>query len=108
MLGITQQLLARHVGVTFQQIQEYENGKNRVSAAIPVRICQAMQISPMEIIGVCFPHEGPTADRIGCRKNCDGGDKVGRRPAGLARRVGERWVAWAWRLLSRASSPPRT
>ena len=31
-LGITQEELSSYLGVTFQQIQKYENGKNRVSA----------------------------------------------------------------------------
>ena len=32
LLGITQEKLAESVGITFQQIQKYENGANRVSA----------------------------------------------------------------------------
>lgn len=32
-LGITQRILAECLGVTFQQIQKYENGHNRISAA---------------------------------------------------------------------------
>ena len=33
MLGMTQQQLAEHVGIKFQQIQKYETGMNRVSAS---------------------------------------------------------------------------
>ncbi len=33
MLGLTQEKLADLIGVTFQQIQKYEQGKNRISAA---------------------------------------------------------------------------
>lgn len=32
-LGLTQQQLASQVGVTFQQLQKYEKGSNRVSAS---------------------------------------------------------------------------
>ena len=32
MLGISQETLGKHLGVTFQQIQKYEKGANRVSA----------------------------------------------------------------------------
>lgn len=32
MLGMSQQTLAAGIGVTFQQIQKYESGKNRISA----------------------------------------------------------------------------
>lgn len=30
--GMTQATLADHLGVTFQQVQKYENGKNRIAA----------------------------------------------------------------------------
>ncbi|MEX3016214.1 helix-turn-helix domain-containing protein [Gymnodinialimonas hymeniacidonis] len=33
MVGMTQQQLAGHVGIKFQQIQKYETGMNRVSAS---------------------------------------------------------------------------
>jgi DNA-binding transcriptional regulator YiaG len=32
-LGITQEMLAEVLGVTFQQVQKYEEGANQVSAA---------------------------------------------------------------------------
>jgi len=33
LVGMTQQQLAEHVGIKFQQIQKYETGMNRVSAS---------------------------------------------------------------------------
>ncbi len=33
LLGLSQEKLAEHVGITFQQIQKYENGANRISAS---------------------------------------------------------------------------
>lgn len=33
LVGMTQQQLAQHVGIKFQQIQKYETGANRVSAS---------------------------------------------------------------------------
>ena len=33
MVGMTQQQLAAHVGIKFQQIQKYETGMNRISAS---------------------------------------------------------------------------
>ncbi|ATU94405.1 helix-turn-helix domain-containing protein [Phyllobacterium zundukense] len=32
-IGVSQQALARKAGISFQQIQKYERGKNRVSAS---------------------------------------------------------------------------
>lgn len=33
MLGIPQTALAKHLGITFQQVQKYETGKNRIGAS---------------------------------------------------------------------------
>jgi len=44
-LGITQEELSSYLGVTFQQIQKYENGKNRVSAGSLLLISQCLNIS---------------------------------------------------------------
>jgi transcriptional regulator with XRE-family HTH domain len=42
-LGLTQSQLAGMVGVRFQQIQKYECGANRISAARLWRFCQVLQ-----------------------------------------------------------------
>lgn len=50
-LGISQQILAKKIGVSFQQIQKYEKGTNRLSAGMLVKICESLEVSPMEILG---------------------------------------------------------
>lgn len=49
--GVTQADLAEAVGVTFQQIQKYERGANRVSASMLARIARALQTSVSELFG---------------------------------------------------------
>jgi transcriptional regulator with XRE-family HTH domain len=44
-LGISQADLAKTLGVSFQQIQKYEKGVNRVSAARLFAICKALNVS---------------------------------------------------------------
>jgi transcriptional regulator with XRE-family HTH domain len=44
-LGITQERLGGLLGITFQQIQKYESGRNRVSAARLFEICEAFEVS---------------------------------------------------------------
>jgi len=44
LLGLTQQQLAESCGVRFQQIQKYECGANRVSAARLWRIAGALEV----------------------------------------------------------------
>jgi transcriptional regulator with XRE-family HTH domain len=42
--GLTQGELAKVIGVTFQQVQKYENGRNRVSAGRLARIAEALDV----------------------------------------------------------------
>lgn len=42
MRGRSQQALAEAIGVTFQQVQKYESGANRVSASMLARIAAAL------------------------------------------------------------------
>ena len=42
--GMTQQQLAKEVGVKFQQVQKYETGANRVSASRLWQLCEALQV----------------------------------------------------------------
>src|SRR5690242_15239466 len=40
--GLSQTQLAERIGVSFQQVQKYERGANRVSFSMLVRICEAL------------------------------------------------------------------
>jgi len=68
-LGLSQDTLARRIGVSFQQIQKYEMGANRVSASRLWDIARALETHP----GALFPdpeailEEGapPSADASG-------------------------------------------
>jgi transcriptional regulator with XRE-family HTH domain len=40
--GLSQSALGEAIGVSFQQIQKYERGANRVSFSTMVRICEAL------------------------------------------------------------------
>lgn len=44
LLGMSQERLAEQVGITFQQIQKYENGANRVSASRLYEFSQVLNI----------------------------------------------------------------
>ena len=45
LVGMTQQQLAGHVGIKFQQIQKYETGANRVSASRLWDIASTLDVS---------------------------------------------------------------
>ncbi|WP_236547499.1 helix-turn-helix domain-containing protein [Brevundimonas sp. G8] len=45
-LGISQKVLAQDIGVSFQQVQKYESGKNRISSSRLSKIAAALD-APM-------------------------------------------------------------
>lgn len=51
MRGRSQQALAEAVGVTFQQVQKYERGANRVSASMLARIAADLDVPVAEFFG---------------------------------------------------------
>jgi transcriptional regulator with XRE-family HTH domain len=50
-LGLSQTKLANALGLTFQQVQKYERGDNRVSASTLVRVGHALDISVAALVG---------------------------------------------------------
>ena len=56
MLGMSQTELARQIGVTFQQVQKYEKGANRIGTSRLLHICAVLKISPAWLFqGVAGP-----------------------------------------------------
>ena len=64
MVGMTQQQLAEHVGIKFQQIQKYETGMNRVSASRLWDIAETLSV-PVSFFfeGIETETSGTSADR---------------------------------------------
>jgi transcriptional regulator with XRE-family HTH domain len=54
MLGLTQEALGEALALSFQQVQKYENGKNRISAG------RLQQLSQILKVPVAFFFEGAT------------------------------------------------
>ncbi|KAK0341088.1 hypothetical protein LTR94_027849 [Friedmanniomyces endolithicus] len=54
-LGISQSSLANHIGVTFQQVQKYEKGSNRIAAATLIRIADKLETSVAVLSGELRP-----------------------------------------------------
>jgi len=48
--GISQEALADKIGVSFQQVQKYERGDNRISISRLVKIAQALSANPGDFI----------------------------------------------------------
>jgi transcriptional regulator with XRE-family HTH domain len=56
-LGVTQQELGRQIGVTFQQVQKYEKGTNRVGASRLQQIARVLRV-PVEFLFEGAPQVG--------------------------------------------------
>lgn len=48
---LSQTDLGKALGVTFQQIQKYEKGVNRVAGSRLVRLCSVLQVRPEQLLG---------------------------------------------------------
>jgi transcriptional regulator with XRE-family HTH domain len=55
-LGMSQSTLAEALGLTFQQVQKYEKGANRVSSSRLQQLAQILQM-PVEYFFEGLPHE---------------------------------------------------
>ena len=59
--GLSQGALGEAIGVTFQQVQKYERGANRISASMLVRIAQTLGVAAADF----FPAaDAPSQPRI--------------------------------------------
>lgn len=63
MMGMSQADIAKRCGITFQQIQKYENGMNSLSARRLHELSQLLQVSPLYFYEPCQGKEYlPLAD----------------------------------------------
>lgn len=60
MLGLSQMKLADGLGLTFQQVQKYEKGSNRIGASRLQQIAQLLKVEPS-----WFFEGGPRANTMG-------------------------------------------
>lgn len=49
-LGMSQAELADRIGMSFQQVQKYERGANRIASSILVRVADALNCAPGELL----------------------------------------------------------
>lgn len=66
-LGFSQTKIAEHLGLTFQQVQKYENGKNRTSASRLYKISKLLDV-PIDY----FFHSSKKSEQISISKLIDG------------------------------------
>jgi transcriptional regulator with XRE-family HTH domain len=52
-LGMSQEKVALELDITFQQLQKYENGANRIGASRLLHICQVLGVEPNYFFQEC-------------------------------------------------------
>lgn len=57
-MSVSQERLAESLGITFQQVQKYERGANRVSASMLTRIAKTLGVPVAEMFGEASVHSG--------------------------------------------------
>lgn len=63
-MALPQQALARKLGLTFQQIQKYEQGTNRISASALYRLAEALDV-PVSFFFDDLPEDLAAPTRLG-------------------------------------------
>lgn len=64
-IGMSQEKLAEKSGITFQQVQKYEKGKNRMSLSRLWQFCEILDVSPAYFFPVGNDnHDGKLMARI--------------------------------------------
>ena len=61
--GLSQSDLGHAIGVTFQQVQKYERGANRISASMLVRAAKALDVAAAELLPAADAPRMPEALR---------------------------------------------
>lgn len=78
-LGMSQETLAGHLGITFQQVQKYEKGTNRIGASrlqiiarilgVPINFFfQQEQHDPLTLEGIARPEQDLVSTFLGSRE----------------------------------------
>jgi transcriptional regulator with XRE-family HTH domain len=70
-LGMNQTQLGAACGITFQQVQKYEKGANRVGASRLAQIAKALQVSPSYFFGEAEATNGGKKNGHGAQATLD-------------------------------------
>jgi transcriptional regulator with XRE-family HTH domain len=63
-IGLSQEALAEQCGVSFQQIQKYENGSNRISFSRLVQVARALRCRVTDLMDVFDGADSETAEDL--------------------------------------------
>ncbi|CAO3406370.1 hypothetical protein [Azospirillum largimobile] len=85
LLGMSQEKLGEAIGLTFQQVQKYERGSNRISAGTLYRLGQVLDVPVSFFFDTYNDPDGSRQRRGGFEESDDAGTQISRREARLLR-----------------------
>lgn len=62
--GHSQKTVAHAIGISFQQLQKYEQGVNRLSVEKLIEIARFLRVSPVEFIATLSDEDPPTCSHL--------------------------------------------
>lgn len=68
LLGLSQEALAKRVGVTFQQVQKYEKGSNQVGFSMLVELARALQTSAPSMVAAALGEQPASREGVSDRQ----------------------------------------
>ena len=84
---LSQETLAMRLGVSFQQIQKYELGKDRVSVEMLVRLAKVLGRPLTDFVDEADETEAPTTATPDLRRALKTAEQIGRLPMMVQRRL---------------------
>jgi transcriptional regulator with XRE-family HTH domain len=94
--GMSLAELADALGLTFQQVRDYEHGSRRISASMIVKIAAKLEVGPVHLYGAYDPRRDGASDDLrrrvrrdsmGVRRLCAGSWKSSQRTATVSQRL---------------------
>lgn len=85
LLGMSQERLGEAIGLTFQQVQKYERGSNRISAGTLYRLSQVLDVPVSFFFDNYRDMQSNVAPTDGRARSVEGGTGISRRDARLLR-----------------------
>jgi len=85
LLGMSQEKLGEAIGLTFQQVQKYERGSNRISAGTLYRLSQVLDVPVSFFFDTYNDADSPRRSRGGFEESEDTDSQISRREARLLR-----------------------
>ena len=78
LLGLSQEAIGKRIGVTFQQVQKYEKGRNQLGFSTLVAIAEALETSVGELAQAALGEQAPACEGVSDRETLELMKRIGK------------------------------